>query len=287
MTRQTSTFFDYFGHHGVCVLPDDVLNDTPLPDPETGKDLPSLRNRCSSTGLCYARVEKAYANGNYRAYVSSSPEFLDKPDSAEVECVALTEENLIYAVAWDERVYRREPAEIRRLMRACARERAPLRSRTKPVPATDSLPGSVVDLSVDHGEDEPLSVEVTVNDIPESLRQGGLAIQSVDEPPTAADSSMHITPVAPCVIQQALLRTMRKALHRQLARTHNQARVQELKTCCILVARVQDWQRQTRQRVVHVKGCRWCVMRQCWVWKLTLEMPKLLLAEPATRAAAA
>ena len=41
------TFFQRFGTHGVCVLPDDVLSDDPLTDPVTGEELPSLRDQVS------------------------------------------------------------------------------------------------------------------------------------------------------------------------------------------------------------------------------------------------
>ena len=56
------TFFQRFGTHGVCVLPDDVLSDDPLTDPVTGEELPSLRDQVSLVNgiyhhmFCYARV---------------------------------------------------------------------------------------------------------------------------------------------------------------------------------------------------------------------------------------
>lgn len=269
-----------------CVLPATVLNnDTSLVDPDTGAPLDSVRHQYSFQGLCYVRVKRALSDGwHYLADVAATPD-----RGADTKEVVLTEEDLTFALPCDVRLEHMDPAQILRLMRAHACELAPHKPHTKSVPAETPPPAPSVALCADQDEaKKPSSIEVTENDIPEEFCQGNPAVQTADEMPTAgAHSYMHITPVAPNVLQQVLLRTVRKALQRQLAQTHSRARALELKARYALVARVQDWQRRTRQRVVYVEECRWCVMRQCWVWHLVLEIPESLMAGPAAHAAAA
>ena len=96
------TFLERFGHHGVCVLPDDVLSDDPLTDPETGEELPSLREQISLTDgiyhrrFCYARVLRTCGNGLYWAEVAATP------DLANTWQVILTEEDLYFALQDDD-----------------------------------------------------------------------------------------------------------------------------------------------------------------------------------------
>ena len=117
-------FFTRFGPLGICVLPAEALDDTALPDPETGLMQPSLRQRCSQDDqLCYARVLYSRAEGLYWATVAATP------DLARAERVVLTETHLTYALAWDGRLFWRTPAQIRRLMQAQAEELAPLSSQ--------------------------------------------------------------------------------------------------------------------------------------------------------------
>src|SRR5215469_530424 len=92
------TFLQRFGHHGVCVLPDDVLSDDPLIDPETGEELPSLREQISLTNgihprrFCYARVLRTCGDGLFWADVAANP------DLGHTFRVVLTEENLYFAL---------------------------------------------------------------------------------------------------------------------------------------------------------------------------------------------
>ncbi len=280
-------FFEHCGHLGVFVLLAKRLDNTQLPDPETGAPQPSLRQACSSQGLCYVRVRKPLAaEGHYWADVWADADAAtsDLTDRASDAYVMLSEEDLAFTLAWDERLQKRDATQIRRLIKIHARELALLRPRTESVLVADPPPAPSADVCADHDEAKQLSVEVTEHDLPEMVYQGGLTVQSADVSPTAAHSSMHINPVAPYVMQRALLCTMRKALKRQLAQTHNRIRGRELEARCALVARVQEWQRRTRQRVVHVEGCSWCFARQCLVWNLRLNVPEALLAESASAA---
>jgi hypothetical protein len=92
------TFLERFGHHGVCVLPDDVLSDDPLTDPETGDELPSLRDQVSLVNginhrmFYYARVLRTCGDGLYWADVAA------EPDLVNAFQVILTEEDLYFAL---------------------------------------------------------------------------------------------------------------------------------------------------------------------------------------------
>src|SRR5215469_2887171 len=84
-------FFARFGYLGTCVLPAEVLDDSPLPDPETGLSQPSLRQRCSQDGQrCFAHVLSTCAEGLYWADVAATP------DLVEAEHIVLTETHLTY-----------------------------------------------------------------------------------------------------------------------------------------------------------------------------------------------
>ena len=114
------TFFQRFGTHGVCVLPDDVLSDDPLTDPVTGEELPSLRDQVSLVNgishriLCYARVLKGCGDGLYWADIAATP------DMVNTYRVILTEEDLYFALPFDIRVQGKSPAQILKMMAAHA-----------------------------------------------------------------------------------------------------------------------------------------------------------------------
>jgi hypothetical protein len=286
------------GFQILCVLPDTVLNNTPLADPETGVRS-SLREESSFQGLCYVRVRNptTAADGHYWADVwadanvaaSADPTVDASSDPTADAHVVLTEEDLNFALACDVRLEHMDPAQILRLMQAHARELAPLQSRTKSLPVAAPLPAPSVDPSANQNEAvQQYTVVLTENDLQEVVPPGYPDVSSASEPLTAGSlSCTHITPVAPYIIQQALLRTMLKMLKRQLAQTRDRARALELKASYALVARVQYWQRRTCRRVLYVEECRWSFVRQCWVWHLMLEIPKSLMRGPFAHAAAA
>ena len=130
------SFFDRFGHQGICVLPDRVLSDDPLIDPKTNEELPSLReqvslvNGISQRMLCYARVLRTCGDGLYWVDVAATPDFVN------THRVILTEEDLYFAVPFDVRVQGKGPAQILKMMAAHAREVRP-EQRVAPVVALD------------------------------------------------------------------------------------------------------------------------------------------------------
>jgi hypothetical protein len=109
---QQHMFFQRFGNHGMCVLPDDVLSDDSLIDPETGEDVPSLREQVSLVNgiyhrmFCYAQVLRTCGDGLYWADVAATPDFVN------TFRVILTEEDLYFALPYDVRVQGKSPAHI-------------------------------------------------------------------------------------------------------------------------------------------------------------------------------
>ena len=150
------TFFQRFGTHGVCVLPDDVLSDDPLTDPETGEELPSLRDQVSLVNgtyhhtFCYVRVLRTCGDGLYWADVAATP------DMVNTYRVILTEEDLYFALPYDVRVQGKSPAQILKMMAAHARAVRPVQ-RVAPVVTPERTPAPVLPL-------EPLAVVEVSND---------------------------------------------------------------------------------------------------------------------------
>ena len=129
----------------VCVLPDDVLSDDPLTDPETGEELPSLRDQVSLVNginhrmFCYARVLRTCGDGLYWADVAA------EPDLVNTFRVILTEEDLYFALPYDVRVQGKSPAQILKMMTAHAREVRPVQ-RVAPVVTPERTPAPVLPL---------------------------------------------------------------------------------------------------------------------------------------------
>ena len=254
----TRPFSERFGYLGTCVLPAGVLDDTTLLDPDTGVALPSLRQCCSQDGLCYAHVLYACSDGHYMADVAATP------DLAETERVLFTEAQLIFALAWDKRLFWRTPLEIRRLMRAHAEELAPLVSHAEPAPPAALFPAPV----------EPLTVVTTVEVTPEELRQ---ALEG-EEASHCSDTLTHRYATRPSVfaVQQGLLCALSRALEELLDSATDPYTSQVLQTLSALVARVRPWHHQTHQRVVNA-ACAWNAASNNLAWALTLGVPQALL----------
>jgi hypothetical protein len=253
------TFFQRFGYLGICVLPAEVLDNTTLDDPETGFPQPSLRKLCSQDGLlCYAHVLYACAEDLYIANVAATP------DLAEAERVVLTETDLIYALAWDQRLSWRTPLQIRRLMQAHAQELAPRSPHPEPVPTAASFPAPVVPLTV------VTTVEVTAGELREAFDE--------QEANYASDSPNRAGLRRPgaCGVQQSLLRALSRALQELLATATDSYTAKVLQALTALVTRVQRWQQQTRQRVVNAVLA-WDAAWNCPSWALTLGVPQTLL----------
>src|SRR5712692_1118652 len=134
------TFFNRFGHQGICILPDDVLSDDPLTDPDTGEELPSLREQISLVNgiphrlFCYARVIRACGDSRlYWADVAATPDFTN------TQRVILMEEDLYSALPYDVRVQGKSHTHILTMMAAHAREVRPVQ-RVAPASISDLAP---------------------------------------------------------------------------------------------------------------------------------------------------
>jgi hypothetical protein len=252
------TFFQRFGTLGRCVLPAEVLDDTTLLDPETGLPQPSLRQCCSQDGLCYAQIRYACSDGLYLADVAAMP------NTAEAERVLFTEAQLVFALAWDERLFWRTPDQIRRLMQAQAEDLAPLTPHSEP-----ALPAALFPAPT-----EPLFIVTTVEITPDELRE------AFDAPGghRLADTSTHACTrtVGVCHVQQGLLRALARALQELLETAPDRYTRKVLHALTALVRHVSSFQQQTHQRVVNAVRF-WDAESRGLAWALTLGVPQALL----------
>lgn len=246
-------FFDRFGHHGICVLPLDVLSDDPLTDPDTREELPSLRRHISlvsgtsHTLLCYAGVFRTCGDGLYWADVAATPDF------ANTQRVVLTEEDLYAALPWDVRVQRKSPAQLLKLMALHACEVRPLQ---RVEPAYEPTPAPVL----------PLTSVATVEVSNEELQEAIADVRKETKHRTVSKfiGTFHM--------QQALLQAMIDTLMEQLYQAKDHLSALALKPQCATIAVLQRWHRQHRQRVVNAVRD-WCNERQAVVWQLTVGVP--------------
>ncbi len=250
------TFFERCSPLGVYALPSRCLDNAPLKD-ETGKPILNLRQQCSRQGLCFAHVlHPTTAGDQYWADVAATP------DMENAERAVLTEEQLAFALPWDERLYHLSRAQIRRLMFAQAHNLKPLRPHVAR-PAETPTPAPVV----------PLGIQTPVAVNSEDLRD---ALTPAAEQP----KKHYISSPPPWSntfdVQQWLLRAMLHSLQKQAAYAKNVATAQAIQARCLFLEDILKWQHQTHQRVVHVDQSP--SMRHRSVWLLTLEMLETLLA---------
>jgi hypothetical protein len=261
------TFFQRFGHHGMCVLPDDVLSDDPLTDPVTGEELPSLRDQVSLVNgishriLCYARVLKGCGDGLYWADIAATP------DCTNTHRVILTEEDLSLALPYDVRVQGKSPSQILKMMAAHVRAVRPVQ-RVAPVVTPERTPAPVLPL-------EPLAVVEVSNEV----LQVAIGLVTMD---THKDTNQPRVsrPVGSCWIQQAFLRVIIDALMTQLYWSRwvqESARVSTIRTQCAIVSSLQRWQRHSRQRCVNAVPV-WSEEQHEVLWQLTVGNPLAALA---------
>lgn len=259
---QQHTFFQRFGNHGICVLPDDVLSDDSLIDPETGEDVPSLRDQVSLVNgiyhriFCYVQVLRTCGDGLYWADVAATPDFVN------TFRVILTEEDLYFALPYDVRVQGKSPAHILKMMAAHAREVRPAQ-RVAPEPTPELTPAPVLPL-------EPLVVvEVSTDELQEVI--GLVTIDALRE----TNKSRVSRPISPVCLQQAFLRVIIDALMTQLYWSQwaqEPARTSTIRTQCATVSYLQRWQRQSRQRIVNAFPV-WNDKQHAVVWQLTVGDP--------------
>ena len=262
------TFFDRFGHQGICVLPDEVLSDDPLTDPDTGEELPSLREQISLVNgishrvFCYAQVLRTCGDGLYWADVAATPDF------ANTQRVVLTEEHLYSALPYDVRVQGKSSAYILKMMALHAREVKPLQ-RLEPVVRTPDLaPAPVLPL-------EPLAVvEVSHAELQEAI--GQVRMDTLEDTNKRKVSG----PIGSFRMQQAFLKVITDALMIQLywsQWSYGQAHTSTIRTQCATVASLQRWHRHSRQRCVNAVPV-WDDEQHAVVWQLTVGNPLSALA---------
>lgn len=264
---QHRTFFDRFGHAGICILPGEVLSDDPLIDPETGAMLPSLREQVGLVNgihhhlFCYARVLRTCGDGIYWADVAATSDFVN------AHRVIFTEEDLYFALPYDVRVQGKSPAQILKMMAAHAREVRPAQ-RVEPAITLELAPAPVLPL-------EPLAVvEVSSDELQE-------AIWPVTMDNLTDTNNLRVSrPISSFRMQQAFLRVILDALMRQLYWTEwaqESARISTARTQCATIAYLQRWQRQSRQRCVNAVPV-WNGEQHAIVWQLTVGDPLTALA---------
>ncbi len=264
---QQHTFFQRFGNHGMCVLPDEVLSDDSLIDPETGEDVPSLRDQVSLVNgiyhrmFCYARVLRTCGDGLYWADVAATPDFIN------TFRVILTEEDLYFALPYDVRVQGKSPALILKMMAAHARAVRPAQ-RVVPEPTSELSPAPVLLL-------EPLAVvEISNDQLQEAI---GLVIMDTH---TDTNQLRVSRPIGSLCLQQAFLRVIIDALMTQLYWSQwvqGSARTSTIRAQCAMVSSLQRWQRQSRQRCVNAAPV-WSNEQHAVMWQLTVGDPFAALA---------
>jgi hypothetical protein len=264
---QQHMFFQRFGNHGMCVLPDDVLSDDSLIDPETGEDVPSLREQVSLVNgiyhrmFCYARVLRTCGDGLYWADVAATPDFVN------TFRVILTEEDLYFALPYDVRVQGKSPAHILKMMAAHAREVRPAQ-RVTPELTPELAPAPVLPL-------EPLVVvEVSNDELQEAI--GPVRMDILKD----TNQSRVSRSIGSFRMQQAFLRIIIDALMKRLywsPQAQESAQSSRIKTQCAAVASLQRRQRQSRQRYVNALPV-WSDEQYAVVWQLTVGDPLALMA---------
>jgi hypothetical protein len=259
------TFFQRFGHHGVCILRADVLSDDPLFDPDTNEELPSLREQLSLVNgryyhfFYYAHVIRSFADGLYWADVAATPDF------ANTQRVVLTEEDLYHALPWDVRLQSKSSMHILKMMEVHARDVRPLQ-RVESAPTSELASAPVVPL-------EPLEDAVVVSN--DDLQD---AIGPVKKD-ILKDTNKHTVGrlIGSFRMQQTFLKATVDALMTRLYQVQDHVSALALKARCVIVANLQRWHRQTRQRVINAVPA-WNEEQQDVVWRLTVGIPAALHA---------
>ena len=276
---QFRSFFQRFGHLGVCVLPADALsNDFLQGDPETESMPPSLRQMASALGLCFARVLRSFADGLYWADVAATPDLVD------AQRVVLTEEHLYAALPWDVRLLNKRPGDIRKLMVAHAqavRPAHPLEEETQDSePLLALTPAPIVPL-------QPLveaAMVVSTHELQEAFDprvpsdRDNLPGQGLFKriSKNAGRSHNSVKPFGAFTMQQAFLRAMIDALMTKIYQAQDRVIALSLKARCAVITFLQRWQRTTRQRIVNAVPI-WDEEQHCVLWQLTVGLPAEVL----------
>jgi hypothetical protein len=261
MITAQRTYVQRIGYLVTCVLPADLLSDE-----SDAEDSSSLRTDASQDNLTWMQVKYQLEDDLYVARVASSPTLVA---NGNAYTVILSEEQLLYALAWDARLEwedhlhtrKRRPEAILALLRAHAREVRPLTRET----ALPPLPVAAHAAALTPLE----TVEVSTREVRAAFKH-----ITQDELPVPTQEQ-HTTQY---FMQQALFQAMIDRLMGQLYQTEEQAQALVLKARCGLLAQLQRWHRTARwERVIHVArhrspGC------QQGMWRLTVGVPDLAVA---------
>jgi hypothetical protein len=279
------TFLQRVGSHWICVAPAAILSGTC--EPVDSSSPRSLRDEASCDGLCYLQVLRQCKCGDlYQARVAARPEDVE----AQTFMVFFTEEQLTCALPWDCRMQNKVPESILAILHAHANEVRP----THKLPAREGAPvhtpapavplqalDEVVTLStVALQEAVGGMIQRASQDTDSTSKKGSRsfrrqltfmreAVQAIFTTPADDDMSKRINNFH---IQQCLLRVIIDLLMERLYQGQEQAHALLIKAKCALIARLQRWQRYTKQPVVNAIPV-FDEERQQVLWHLLVGVP--------------
>lgn len=244
-TARQRTFAARIGWCVTCVIPASLLSDEP--DEQDGT---RLRSEASQDRLSYMQAIRELEEGVYLARVAASPERV-----AQGYTVLLREEQLAYALPYDQRTVGKSSEEILAQMRAHATEVRPL------TPVAVQKQRAVVPVQV-----APLTALDTVEVTEEEMQQ---VIDQVSRMRTSQRGNRQRTRFH---FQQGLLCAMIDRLMQELYQGQEQDYARRLYARCARLARLQRWHRQTQGQVVYAMN-RVSPKQQQVVWQLTAGFP--------------
>lgn len=244
-TARRRTFATRIGWCVTCVIPADLLSDEP--DEQDGT---SLRSEASCDQLSYMQASRELEKGVYLARVAADPERV-----AQGYTVLFREEQLLYALPWDQRIAGKSSEEILTQMRVHAAEVRPL------MPVAVQQKRTAVPVAM-----APLTPIDTVEVTEEAMKQ---VIDLVSRQHKALHGNQ---PGVRFHFQQGLLCAMIDTLMSHLYQGQEQIHARILHARCALLAQLQRWHRQNRERVVNAV-VRFSPEQQQVVWQLTAGFP--------------
>ncbi|GHO78429.1 hypothetical protein KSD_62000 [Ktedonobacter sp. SOSP1-85] len=267
MTTTPQTFAQRIGLFNPCVAPATILSDDPLQMEEDGLTPLTLRQEASHDGLCHLRVLRCLSCGDlYQAEVAATPQLLHTHPIK----VFIAEEQLRYAAPWDKRLDGADPDSILARLEARAAANQPTiriepEEQKKPFTPEPAVALQRLDLPV----------EVTQERLQEAFKavMAGTpteahTLQKLREVSTRSIGAFHM--------QQAFLCAAIDTLMDRLYRSTEQVNHLAVKTNCALIAQVQRWHRDARQRVVNAIPY-FNKREQRHSWRLLIGVPEHLL----------
>lgn len=242
-TARQRTFATRIGWCVTCVIPASLLSDEL--DEQDGT---SLRSEASRDQLSYIQAIRELEKGVYLARVAADPERV-----AQGYTLLLREEQLYCALPWDQRIAGKSSEQILTQLRAHAAEVRPLtrvavQQRKTAVPVAPLTPLDTVEVT-----------EKTMQLVIEQVGSQRKALHG-NRPRTR----FHF--------QQGLLCAMIDTLMSHLYQGQEQGDAQRLYARCALLAQLQRWHRQNRERLVNAV-VRFSPEQQQVVWQLTAGFP--------------